>query len=162
MRHLARAESFLLHPTLFRMLPPLCHFIISYTADIYRTPRSNSFNILLLPSECKRVLHLLPWPSPRPDILAIRLRLQRLLLFRIPLLYQAFLDLWPRVAVLCPHAKPEIVPVIAATAQLPIAVQVVEVPAERAAVEGGVKGGAAGHGAREGGVELFLLCGWSG
>lgn len=99
----------------------------------------------------------LPLAPHPPHILTIRPALQLLLLLPIPLLHHALLDIPWVIAVLDTHAEPEIVPVLAARPQLAIAVDVVEVAAKTRAVEGRVEGGAAGHGAREEGVELVIV-----
>jgi hypothetical protein len=117
---------------------------------------------LLCLGKRKRLFDLLTRPSLSPDILAIRLLLESVLLLAVPLLDQARLDIGSAVAVLCAHAEPEVGPVLAARPQLAVAVDVVEVAAQGAAVEGAVKGRAARHCGWEGGVEGVVVGGGRG
>lgn len=98
---------------------------------------------LRTPTKCS--LDLLPRPSLPPNILTIRATLYPLLLLAIPILNHPLLDILAAITILGAHAEPKIVPVVGATAQLSVPVYVVEVAAQRGAVEGAVEGCAAGH-----------------
>ena len=139
--HTHQRSPWLSRLSIFHLMSlPLCYTIPSpyrTPVSMYHTTHTSTLSQqpLLLPRQTKRIDNPLLRPSSPPHILTVRLVLQHLLLLSIPLLNQALLDLGPTVAVLRPHAEPEIVPVLATTAQLPVTVQVIEVPAQRGAVK---------------------------
>lgn len=98
--------------------------------------------LLLLCRPKSPQMPLRPTP-PLPNILTIRLRPQLLLLHLIPLLNKR-LPILPRPR-LQPHTKAPISPMFRTRLQFAVAVDVVEVSAKGAAVEGAVEGCAAGH-----------------